>query len=90
MSFFEDAKNALDTFTSDIKKMINETTDEGEKGEAAVSSEAHGSSSLNRFGSFAPARHGSEAKWFVDGCSYMWVCTLVTCYHLPFLQSCPA
>jgi len=26
----------------------------------------------NRFLSFAPPRTGNEAKWFVDGCGYMW------------------
>lgn len=26
----------------------------------------------NRFHSFAPPRHGNDAKWFVDGCGYMW------------------
>ncbi|KAH8588831.1 hypothetical protein B0O99DRAFT_524292 [Bisporella sp. PMI_857] len=26
----------------------------------------------NRFHSFAPQRTGNSAKWYVDGCSYMW------------------
>ncbi|RDL38671.1 putative phospholipase D1 [Venustampulla echinocandica] len=26
----------------------------------------------NRFHSFAPPRTGNDAKWFVDGCGYMW------------------
>jgi phosphatidylserine/phosphatidylglycerophosphate/cardiolipin synthase-like enzyme len=26
----------------------------------------------NRFHSFAPPRSGNDAKWFVDGCGYMW------------------
>jgi phospholipase D1/2 len=26
----------------------------------------------NRFGSFAPERSHSDAKWYVDGCSYMY------------------
>ncbi|KAH6665713.1 hypothetical protein B0J14DRAFT_643518 [Halenospora varia] len=28
--------------------------------------------SNNRFRSFAPQRSGNNAKWFVDGCGYMW------------------
>ncbi|OAL70411.1 phospholipase [Trichophyton violaceum] len=28
--------------------------------------------SKNRYGSFAPVRHHGGAKWYVDGCSYMW------------------
>ncbi|KAK2834911.1 hypothetical protein FQN49_006794 [Arthroderma sp. PD_2] len=30
------------------------------------------SNSKNRYGSFAPARDHGDAKWYVDGCSYMW------------------
>jgi phospholipase D1/2 len=26
----------------------------------------------NRFHSFAPQRMGNDAKWYVDGCGYMW------------------
>ena len=26
----------------------------------------------NRFHSFAPQRVGNDAKWYVDGCGYMW------------------
>lgn len=26
----------------------------------------------NRFHSFAPPRTSNDAKWFVDGCGYMW------------------
>ncbi|KAI9047182.1 hypothetical protein LZ554_008636 [Drepanopeziza brunnea f. sp. 'monogermtubi'] len=91
MSFFESAKNALDTFTSDIQKKVDEITssnaeaadppddaaplglpsqnaaDDGPARRAAARS-------ANRFGSFAPPRRGrgNDAKWFVDGCGYMW------------------
>lgn len=30
----------------------------------------------NRFHSFAPLRHGNEAKFFVDGCSYFWAVSI--------------
>lgn len=26
----------------------------------------------HRFQSFAPQREGNDAKWYVDGCAYMW------------------
>lgn len=26
----------------------------------------------NRYGSFASQRSGNDAKWYVDGCGYMW------------------
>ena len=29
-------------------------------------------SSKHRYGSFAPQRTGNDAKWYVDGCGYMW------------------
>ncbi|KAM5446440.1 putative phospholipase D [Microsporum audouinii] len=31
-----------------------------------------GSKLKNRYGSFAPVRDYGDAKWYVDGCSYMW------------------
>jgi phospholipase D1/2 len=30
----------------------------------------------NRFHSFAPQRQDNEAKWFVDGCGYMWAVSI--------------
>ena len=36
------------------------------------SSQGTGADSKNRFGSFAPERHHNDAKWYVDGCDYMW------------------
>lgn len=30
----------------------------------------------NRFHSFAPQRHGNEAKFFVDGCGYFWAVSI--------------
>ncbi|KAF3483297.1 phospholipase D Active site domain-containing protein [Arthroderma uncinatum] len=33
---------------------------------------ATSSNSKNRYGSFAPTRDHCDAKWYVDGCSYMW------------------
>ena len=29
-------------------------------------------SSQHRYGSFAAQRNGNDAKWYVDGCGYMW------------------
>lgn len=28
--------------------------------------------SQHRYGSFAAQRNGNDAKWYVDGCGYMW------------------
>lgn len=30
----------------------------------------------NRYGSFAVQRHGNDAKWYVDGCGYMWAVSI--------------
>ncbi|PBP16351.1 phospholipase [Diplocarpon rosae] len=75
MSFFENAKNAFESFTSDIKEKVEEIGGEDEPStpiQTATNSEIQSSSAQNRFSSFAPPRHNNEAKWFVDGCSYMW------------------
>jgi phospholipase D1/2 len=33
---------------------------------------AHDEYAGNRYLSFAPQREGNDAKWYVDGCGYMW------------------
>ncbi len=79
MSFFRDAKNALESFATDLKSEI-------ETVESKLDDEIHSHTHLGqechnlhpftkdqRYHSFAPQRHaGNEAKWFVDGCGYMW------------------
>ena len=30
----------------------------------------------NRYGSFAVQRYGNDAKWYVDGCGYMWAVSI--------------
>ncbi|KAL2067585.1 hypothetical protein VTL71DRAFT_2010 [Oculimacula yallundae] len=80
MSFFNDAKNAFDSFTSHIKKEIdNIQGDEQPSAQSQSQSNGNNSNNIsydqsggNRFDSFAPPRTGNEAKWFVDGCGYMW------------------
>ena len=32
--------------------------------------------SQNRYGSFAVQRYGNDAKWYVDGCGYMWAVSI--------------
>lgn len=40
-------------------------------------SEGSSESGSNRFRSFAPERNGgNEAKWYVDGCGYMWAVSI--------------
>ena len=34
--------------------------------------DGHHERSDHRYGSFAPQRVGNDAKWYVDGCGYMW------------------
>jgi phospholipase D1/2 len=78
MSFFSDAKNAFDSFTSGIKKEIGRVEDSIEPelhSHTTVGGQCHDLHVYhqdNRFHSFAPPRHDNEAKWFVDGCGYMW------------------
>lgn len=79
MSFFSDARSRFEAFTSDIKKEINviaQKVDEERHSHTNIGEECHGlhlHTRNNRFHSFAPVRNsGNEAKWYVDGCSYMW------------------
>lgn len=78
MSFFGDAKNAFDSFTSHIKKEIDNIQGDEEpsvqsQGNTENSSNVvQGQNGGNRFESFAPPRTSNEAKWYVDGCGYMW------------------
>ncbi len=82
MSFFENAKNAFDTFASDIKKKVDEIQNTDEPEADSQANAGHSSPVLqsqnggNRFGSFAPPRKGNDAKWFVDGCGYMWAVSI--------------
>lgn len=79
MSFFLDARSKFEAFTSDIKKEINaiaQRVDEERHSHTNIGEQCHGlhlHTRNNRFHSFAPVRNnGNEAKWYVDGCSYMW------------------
>ncbi|KAH7330517.1 hypothetical protein BKA65DRAFT_528037 [Rhexocercosporidium sp. MPI-PUGE-AT-0058] len=78
MSFFGDAKNAFDSFASHIKKEIDNIQGDGEPSVQSQSNTDTSSNAVpdhrggNRFDSFAPPRTGNEAKWYVDGCGYMW------------------
>ncbi|TVY62866.1 Phospholipase D1 [Lachnellula suecica] len=71
MSFF-------DRVSSKVKKGFNDISDafEAEKHSHTHLGEKchhlHHHTRNNRFHSFAPPRSGNDAKWFVDGCGYMW------------------
>ncbi|TVY18759.1 Phospholipase D2 [Lachnellula arida] len=68
----------LDNITSRVKKGFEDISNvfEDEKhshthlGEQCHSLHHHARN--NRFHSFAPPRTGNDAKWYVDGCGYMW------------------
>lgn len=78
MSFFGEAKNAFESFTSHIKKEIDNIQGDDEPSTQSQNTTANLSNTIqsqnggNRFDSFAPPRTGNEAKWYVDGCGYMW------------------
>lgn len=71
----------LDSLASKIKDKIEDVFDgddeqkpqESQESQAQQQSISGGHSAPdNRFHSFAPPRHRNDAKWFVDGCGYMW------------------
>lgn len=78
MSFFDHAKAKLDNFAADVKREFGnlEAVFEGDKhSHTNLGEECHKLHHLtheNRFHSFATPRTGNDAKWFVDGCGYMW------------------
>ncbi|KAK0103164.1 hypothetical protein ONS96_005771 [Cadophora gregata f. sp. sojae] len=78
MSFFGEAKNAFENFTSHIKKEIDNLQGDDEPHVQSQSNTQNTDNTVqsqdggNRFDSFAPLRTGNEAKWYVDGCGYMW------------------
>jgi phospholipase D1/2 len=82
MSFLKKTKDALKTFTADIRKEVAEV-------EEFIEDERHSHTHVgelchklhlhtrdNRFHSFAPPRNGNDAKWFVDGCGYFWAVSI--------------
>jgi len=64
MDFLDTLKNKFDDLQANLG---------GETEEAPHDDEAHiHHAAENRFHSFAPTRSGNGAKWYVDGCGYMW------------------
>ncbi|KAK1913773.1 hypothetical protein P3342_007017 [Pyrenophora teres f. teres] len=82
MSFFKKLHDPLHGFVSDLKDAIS-GDDHAQKPPAATTYEQGGQPQpgqefheQHRFLSFAPERHGNEAKWYVDGCSYMYAVSI--------------
>ena len=82
MSFLDAAKATIETLTGDIRRGVADVDEKFEKekhshthlGVACHSFHPH--TRANRFHSFAPPRTGNNAKWFVDGCGYMWAVSI--------------
>ena len=77
----------LQTVGSELKDVIlgkddaqNQPPPDGQQGEQqgaqAASQPGQEYQSQYRFLSFAPERHGNNAKWYVDGASYMWAVSI--------------
>ncbi|KAA8621685.1 Phospholipase D/nuclease [Pyrenophora tritici-repentis] len=83
MSFFKKIHDPLHGFVSDLKDAIS-GDDHAQKPPAAATTYEQGGQpqpgqeyhEQHRFLSFAPERHGNEAKWYVDGCSYMYAVSI--------------
>ncbi|KAI1005222.1 hypothetical protein K3495_g2989 [Podosphaera aphanis] len=72
MSFFSDIKSSLHDFTEDLKKPIHDIRNKIEQKANFCLQDNEGDLHNNRHRSFAPKREHNNAKWFVDGCGYMW------------------
>lgn len=68
-SFFDNAKSLFEDFSSKVG--IHDHKDEDNPNQASHEEHDH-HNSTNRYDSFVPIRQDNDAKWYVDGCSYMW------------------
>jgi phospholipase D1/2 len=76
MSFFD---NLTSKIQDGIQEAFGDNNNENENRpqEQADQQQSYDANSsytapANRFHSFAPPRTGNDAKWYVDGCGYMW------------------
>lgn len=72
MSFFHNAQSMFDDFSKKIGLDDKKDQKPGEHG-LHLPFHRHGS---NRHKSFVPPRDGNNAKWYVDGCTYMWAVSM--------------
>ncbi|CAG8956486.1 hypothetical protein HYFRA_00003872 [Hymenoscyphus fraxineus] len=73
MSFFEDLASKIKDKIEDVLDGDDDQKPQESQQEVQQQSfPGTGAGPDNRFHSFAPARHGNDAKWYVDGCGYMW------------------
>lgn len=79
MSFLKDLKSNLDNFADDLKKPLKDIREKVEKEVKHHTHDKEQGQAIhhdNRFHSFAPRREHNSAKWFVDGCGYMWAISI--------------
>lgn len=76
MSFFHNAKSMFDDFSSKLGLDDKNEQRPGEHTESHHSPFHHLHIGSNRYKSFAPPRTGNNAKWYVDGCTYMWAISM--------------
>ena len=81
MSFlFDKAKEALRDVERTVKQTVGGGDSEAQPQTGDVHAHTHATPEcsdrdkhhMHRYQSFAPQREGNDAKWYVDGCSYMW------------------
>ncbi|KAE9977221.1 hypothetical protein BLS_001552 [Venturia inaequalis] len=74
MSFFDKMHSAVHSLGSELKYKLNIADIHSHTHQAADDCHegAHEEYAANRYLSFAPQREGNDAKWYVDGCGYMW------------------
>lgn len=76
MAFLDNLKSKFDALESTLRGDADETKVGGDEAQGHSQSSpfsfGHQQPSADRFHSFAPIRSRNDAKWYVDGCSYMW------------------
>ena len=70
--------NVLHGVVNDLGSEIEKKFTGKQQGQAPPPPSSVGAqaSTQNRFGSFARQEYGNDAKWYVDGCGYMWAVSI--------------
>jgi phospholipase D1/2 len=75
---FDKVQGAVQQLGNDLKAKLSAIADIHSHTHASGQCHdgAHEADADHRFFSFAPRRDGNEAKWYVDGCGYMWAVSM--------------
>ena len=71
-SLFNKLHGAVHGLSSEIKQHLENRPPSSQDRPGLVGVQGTSEGTHYRYGSFAQQRRGNDAKWYVDGCGYMW------------------